>query len=1069
MPEGNKNFEIVRASAGSGKTFKLVLTYLECALRYDDPRYFRRILALTFTNKAAYEMKSRVLEDLNALVEGKSDKLEALKDALGESPEEITRRAAQVQQTMLHNYSDISIMTIDKFINRLVKSFARDLAIDQDYRVELDSDSVVSEAVTQLLNKVGEKENKKLTQLLMRFTEQQIFEDKNAAVREPLVSLGKNLMKESMKALVKSLTDLDPSEFHEIRAKLSAEIETSKKRLKVASKKLLADIEELKIPYSEFGSKGGILPSIDQMTSGDPKEKSNKTLITKLIDPTKLVLTAHQSKRSDNLSALAPQCSEVLEAMLAMGPDHEGCVTEEAKEFKLKKSLAKRIGLLGTLAGLVKEVEQVQIDKNVRTFDAMHASIAEIVRNNPAPFIYERLGERYNHIFIDEFQDTSVTQWLNLLVLYDHAMSKNGKTLVVGDGKQAIYRFRNGDYKQLMDLPNVYAEEAGESLEDAKETLIREQSHKSLTSNWRSGFDIVEWNNNVFESLKKFLPKGLEKVYYKHDQKAKKEFPGAVYVDTFLGGNKQSRIELYCDKVVERVKAYKKEGFEYGDITVLVSQNVEGALISQKLLENDIKPMTEESLQLGRHPGPLVIIALLKWILRPNDYRQSAAIVQCLAALNSNFGPSINEADVLAEYIDFDTETKKRFFKTEKMLAELVPDLDIKANATAPLVPLIGYLCRAFRITSHFPAYAEGMLELAREVGGSDEGVRKALLNLWDKTGRNRSVITSKTKDSVQIMTVHKAKGLAFKVVIFMLDNKSFSDNKNHIPVHLGENSIGDLTDVIFDPNDFKNTSVEYQKDAEDGRIRLDDINKVYVALTRPVERLDVLIGLVKEDVDPGKIGSVSEILYHSINDMCEGKFEPGYQTSSQQEPQTEPINDVQYTQPKEMFTGEDVRTIVVAPPAESLTLSPSRLNARELGSAVHSVVERINSLDDWPLIKLALEHSQSYDAEDRATIIERVQTIIDSPQLRPHFDPSAHIESERAFLASDGTIARPDRLTMTATHGWTVIDYKASKQKHNDHVQQLLTYVEMISEIEGSTASGMLVYTDPFEIVKVN
>ena len=123
MPEGNKNFEIVRASAGSGKTFKLVLTYLECALRYDDPRYFRRILALTFTNKAAYEMKSRVLEDLNALVEGKSDKLEALKDALGESPEEITRRAAQVQQTMLHNYSDISISKMMNFVEHIVTSF----------------------------------------------------------------------------------------------------------------------------------------------------------------------------------------------------------------------------------------------------------------------------------------------------------------------------------------------------------------------------------------------------------------------------------------------------------------------------------------------------------------------------------------------------------------------------------------------------------------------------------------------------------------------------------------------------------------------------------------------------------------------------------------------------------------------------------------------------------------------------------------------------------------------------------------------------------------------------------
>ena len=1068
MPEGNNNFEILRASAGSGKTFRLVLTYLECALRYDDPRYFRRILALTFTNKAAHEMKSRVLEDLKKLVDCNSDKLDRLVERLNESPEEIRRRASLVQQAMLHNYSEISIMTIDKFINRLVKSFARDLAIEQDYRVELDSNSVVTDAVSRLLNKVGERENAQLTELLKRYTKQQVFEDKNAAVRDPLFSLGKNLMKESMKGVVNSLSEVSPEEFHEIGKSLTKEINASKDRLTLACENALSAIKKTGIPEEHFGSNGGIIPLIENMKKGVPKETGNKGLIQKLSDSRLMVLSKHQKDWESTLSeaSFSSKMIEVRDAMLAMGQDYNEEVTQEAQEFKLKNSLRKRVGLLGTLSGLVKEVDQVQMDNNIRTFDAMHESIAEIVRNNPAPFIYERLGERYNHIFIDEFQDTSVTQWLNLLVLYDYAMSKNGKTLVVGDGKQAIYRFRNGDYKQLMDLPKVKVDNVGLSIEEAKRTLGREAFEDNLDDNWRTGKDIVEWNNRLFSELKKYIPEDLQKVYDGHQQNPRMDFDGSVYVDTFLGANKTIRTENYCDKVVERVKHYTNSGFDPGDITVLVSQNIEGSLISQSLLKAGFNPVTEESLQLGRHPGPLTVIAILKWIMRPKDYRQSAAIVQCLSALRSDTEHPIDESKVLEKCV----YNKK--FDTHAMLEELVPGLEIKSYATTPLVPLVGRICSSLGITENYPAYAEGMLELAREVGGSDDGGITALLNLWEKTGRNKSIITAKTRDSVQIMTVHKAKGLAFKIVIFMLDHKKFSDNTNHIPVSLGDQSIGDLTDVIFEPNDFKNTTVEGQKDAEMGRIMLDDINKVYVAMTRPEERLDLLVGLLKEEVKKDKISSVSEILYHSVCDLNEGVFETGWQTDGKNAElprQTEQQKEISYTQPRGIVTGEDISQIVSKPPAESLSTSPGKLNPRELGSAVHGVLERISSIEDWPRVKLALMHSQAYDPNDRDIIIERVQTILDSEDLQPHFETSAHIETERTFIDSNGKTARPDRLTNTATQGWTVIDYKTTKHQHDKHVQQVLRYVKLISQIENSVTKGIIVYTDPFEIVKLN
>ena len=231
MSSNEGKFEIVRASAGSGKTYRLVLRYLECALKSKEPGSFRRILALTFTNKAAAEMKSRILNDLKNLVDGESDKLKELSSLLKLSEDDVVTRAESLHKEMLHRYSDISVMTIDRFVNRLVKSFARDLAIDQDYRIEIDSDKVIEDAVSQLLDKIGTQGNESLTKSLESFALQQVIEDEDAAVRRPLTSLGKTLVQEKMKPVISALSEITPSEFQEISMKLRRTTSKAEKKL----------------------------------------------------------------------------------------------------------------------------------------------------------------------------------------------------------------------------------------------------------------------------------------------------------------------------------------------------------------------------------------------------------------------------------------------------------------------------------------------------------------------------------------------------------------------------------------------------------------------------------------------------------------------------------------------------------------------------------------------------------------------------------------------------------------------------------------------------------------------
>ena len=310
-----------------------------------------------------------------------------------------------------------------------------------------------------------------------------------------------------MKAVIDQLEEISPTRFKEISAALRNETSVSEKKLHKLLDLAIEALVKSGIPQGDFHKSGGINKVLWDLRYVEIKDPTAR-LKSCSSDPNAFVVkTAPQSSKAAAVS-VQPFVQDVYNQLLKMRPG-----TVEGKRFVLAKNLSKRIALLGTLTALSNEIEEVQTSNNIRTFHAMHEKISAIVRNNSAPFIYERLGSRYNHIFMDEFQDTSVTQWHNLVVLYDHALANNHKTLVVGDGKQAIYRFRNGDYKQLMDLPNLQTGDNGPAISDAEKSFIREASANTLEGNYRTGRKIVEWNNQLFNAMKSFVSDELKNVY----------------------------------------------------------------------------------------------------------------------------------------------------------------------------------------------------------------------------------------------------------------------------------------------------------------------------------------------------------------------------------------------------------------------------------------------------------------------------------------------------------------------------------------------------------------------------
>ena len=1038
MEASSKRFEVVRASAGSGKTYRLVLRYLECALYDGDKRAFGKILALTFTNKAAAEMKERILEDLKHLADGGGDKLSELKKNLELSEEVLIARAKSLHREMLHRYSDISVMTIDSFVNRLVRTFARDLALEQDFRIELNSDQVIDDAVTRLLERVGVKGNEAITGLLEGFANLQIEEDKDYRVRRPLNELGIAAVKENMRKVVDSFKDISPEKFKEISRELKKTTSLAENLLKEKSIAALVKIDELCMEDSDF-SAGRVPKSLRSFSSGRIKELK-VTIREHLTNPESMIRKNSPSDLVLKAQELGGYLMPVFLAAIEMLPE-----TDNGKRYLLAKKLGKRLDLMGTLSELHKEILKVQTENNIRTFDSMHNMIAQIVRNNPAPFIYERLGNRYAHIFMDEFQDTSITQWHNLVVLYDHAVGSDHKTLVVGDSKQAIYRWRNGDYKQLMDLPNLQGDDLGMALEDAQTSLSNHYFHheKDLRDNYRSGFEIVNWNNSLFHELSKHLPDKLKKVYDEQQQNPIKEFPGAVNLELVIESTVKERRKKHIEVIIRRLRDYVSQGFKPGDITILVRTNREGAMIAQELLKTEFKPMTEESLHLGRHPGPLAVVALVRWLLRPKDNRLGTTILQCVAALSNNEKDNpqkaVDEAYFLEKYVTIKKVESSTVnghitsignLDTHGMLRELFPNLKAIEKSSEPLVAFLGHVCKQMSITSKYPAYTEGILELAREVSGSEESGLHGFLRLWDAKGKERSVITTSTSDAVNIMTVHKAKGLAFKVTMVLLTVKDYTKFRGVIPVDLNEDTNMPLNAAMLENYDMINTAVEDQRVEEVNRVILDSVNVAYVAFTRPVERLDVIIELEKEDFDRNKVKSVGELIVQSLEGVKGGGVVCGKLTESDpgqalvSEDKVDEINQIKLSS---LSTGETVNHLVTVPPSEGEEVIPDGLDALQLGFHVHKTLEKIVNLDNWKNVKYSLESSLRFSEKDRYKIIERVQGVMDLESAKMFFQPGIHVEVEVDFVDKSGKILRPDRIVMI-DDVWHVIDYKTTQ-----------------------------------------
>ncbi len=1034
-----QTFQVYSASAGAGKTFNLVKSYLILCLRTEDPSVFTRILAITFTVKAAGEMKQRVLAALDAFQQKEvpsshEGMFQAVCRDLQLDEASLRMRASKVLKKMLHDYTGLSISTIDKFTYRIVRTFSHDLGLSSHFDVELDEDELYRQSVELLLDEAGN--HPELTGLLQRYIEDNMEEGRSWKPERAIAEMAQHLGKEGSYKQIQRLKDMSLAEFKEIRNSLYARKNSAlngKDELVKEGQRLFGSIP------SEYFNRGYARTYLDNLAGDDESKYLPNNSLKGQVESSNFL---KKSASAEAISAVEPITPQLVDWF-------NRCwdwVYSEVAEYKMISEVLKNFDATAVIREVGEKLKEYKEANNVETLKTFNQLIHEALIALPVPYIYERIGEKYKHYFIDEFQDTSVLQWSNLTPLVHNAIASGGTTMIVGDAKQSIYRWRGGEADQFIDLVD-YAQNAAERGGDVAYAL----HHISLNDNWRSGSEIVNFNNRFFESYARVFEEPLYQKLYSESGQSVKGFEGGYVSLEFLEYPYQKKEifnEAQISRILEIVKENLTEGYRPGDIAILVRSKAVGELIATALSGEGIEVVSSDSLKLGNSSAARLLVAFLRHLHYPEESEPRLDIVENLVqcGLYEVKPNEFHRALTIAAGEDKDdwrTWLQEREIDIDQ-LTEQSSGLYELGESTARVLGLYGKR----RSDPFLQFFLDELYEFASSKGQNIHD----FLGWWDESGHKRSITAPESKDAVQIMTIHKAKGLEFPVCIVpfvdMSANSerkgkrwiSFEDDRMHgLPVV--ELSMKEsLNDVVSERYpEYAAAFNRYQLEA-----RFDNLNLLYVALTRPEERLYIL----SQDEKAEKLHEhkrVSQYLGEFATEhggSCEAgsrvvfgeKSKPRHLLEESKEEEAITIRFETFDSAKwrdRVRLSRDTDGIT-----DQLTDQP-----RRWGNAVHSLLSDIRTAAD---VSLALERSIArgqIPPDQRESMAAMLREVVEHPELKDAFDAD-EVLSERDWLGN-GEIHRPDRVARKGDT-WFVIDYKTGENRKR-YERQVIEYAQLL------------------------
>ena len=837
----NSPYKIFNASAGSGKTYTLAKEYLKIILSSNAYKSYAQILAITFTNKAVNEMKKRILGSLfdfskTTATENASPMLLSIGKELDLPILTLQKRAKKTLKEILHNYALFDISTIDKFTHRLIRTFAKDLGLAQNFEVVLDIDILLSEAIARLINKAGS--DMQLTKILIDFALEKINDDKSWDISFDLGKIGKLLFEENHTAHLEKLQTKSIANFLELKKIVQERISTTKKELISTAKTILETIDRYAIEHTDFtrASFPKFMVKIEQgIFNGN--------------------LKTAWSENFDTNPLYNKSCSEDIKAILDnLHPrfiEMFNKIKDGLYHYSFLNNCYSNIVPLTVLNAIQQEIKELELERNQLPISSFNTIIANEINNQPAPFIYERLGEKYRHYFVDEFQDTSQMQWKNLIPLIGNALDSEdeqgnlGSLLLVGDAKQAIYRWRGGKVEQFINLIDLSAN-----------PFVAIPDVENLPVNYRSYKEIIKFNNEFFNSTSSFLNNEAYKQLFIEGNKQEYNTKEGGYVQlTFIDNDKEiDECELYNNEVLKTIREVLQKEFNHKDICILTRDNRHGISLASFLTQNHIPTISSDSLLLQSSPKVEFLINFLKYSLQPKDLEISYSLIYFLATQETNIHSFIyknlkNLEDLLLKKYGFNLQ-------------------DLKQTS---VYDVLEYIIKQFNLVKDSDAYITYLMDEVLKIEQKEGPSTQVFLDYWDKKKEKLSVTAPENVNAVHIMSVHKSKGLEFPIVIFPYANSHIYKEINpKLWLAVKKENFNQFEEVLLNK---KQEVVYYSELAanlygeEQYKLELDAFNVLYVALTRSITALYIIS---KKDInakEEHKLAYYSGLFIHFLKE----------------------------------------------------------------------------------------------------------------------------------------------------------------------------------------------------------
>jgi ATP-dependent exoDNAse (exonuclease V) beta subunit len=1100
----SNTLSIYKASAGAGKTFTLTVEYILLLLR-KGRKEFEHTLAVTFTNKATAEMKERILETLYGLhnripecdgyLKVIQKRLQELDEEMGE--EMIRQRAGEALSAILHDYTHFRVETIDSFFQSVLRNLAHELGLTANLQVELNNDEVISRSVDRVIENM---QNRKDVQgWIMDYVEEQLQTGERWNISGMIKQFARCIFEEAFQNRSEEEREKlsDSRQMNDFKKEMNAIITSCRNQLKEAADSLEALVNEKTLNFERI-SNGRIYQSFLNLVRSDRTDTASNT-IYKAAGDYEVMLKA----KDKNDSALIADAQEIQTALAKLLSLYE----KNSIAINTAKLSLRYLNPLRLLNVIEQEANSINAENNQFNLSKTPTLLSKLVEKSDAPFVFEKIGTQFHNVMIDEFQDTSRLQWNNFKVLLIENQSTGGNDLLVGDIKQSIYRWRNGDWAILK---NVQQELANLSPEP-----------KELRYNFRSKKNVIDFNNAFFplaaQALDDLEPNArfrIKDIYSDVEQltfQTKDEGYASVTLYTKSGNSApEDYEERMITDMITHIRQMTQKGLTTHDFAILVRKkdNAESLLQWFHLLAPDIKLVSDEAFLLESSVAVQMLVAAL-FVL--NDNRQLNPVPERYLMMHYH-------SDVLGQPLSMlQIATAKS--------GELLPEAFTQHKqelAQLPLYLLCERLYQIFqldRIPGQDTYIFTFMDELQNHLRSNPSDIH-TFLQAWDETIHSRSIPAGEV-DGIRILTIHKSKGLQFHTVLLPYMDWTIEKDRNDDTIWCQTekdpyNALGSLP--INAGKNMQQSDFAPDYNEEHLQRRVDALNMIYVAFTRAENNL-LVWGLTAEK--EGTISSAGDLIRAAISILkptIEREKSDARISSSEREqarPQVNSqfsiLNSQLYYELGEVFTShksaeakhknrmksshdkEDALEVTMASNAPTLDFMQSNQSRKfisglgseeqpeagqqtylEVGKIMHYVLSQIEHTGQiQKVLNRCMAEGIITDRKLMDVVIKRLQKGFSNPKIAQWFAPDNQVFNECSITSispetGEPRTLRPDRVVICGDR-ITVIDFKFGRPETEHHTQVEAYKQLMHAMYPGKQVEGYLwyIYSGKTEEVK--